>query len=728
MSGEQAAKVVRQAFEAKGAARVALGALATLLFAMAVHAWSTCGGGGCPDVRALAAQKRGGASLIVDRNGETIASLARTQPRVVSLASVPASLRHAILAVEDKRFYAHEGIDWIRVAGALRANLRAGRFEQGFSTITMQVARTLFPDRIPGRSRTLSRKLLEVRVACEIERRFSKDEILELYLNYVSFGRGAPGIEAASLLYFDHSAASLTLNESALLAALPKGPSHYDPRAHPEAARARRDLILRLMERQQRVAPELAQAARAEPLPVAAAPPPRATDPAGTGYFADAVRARLEPVLGDALYAQPVKVWTTLDLRAQRAAVAALSAQLGAIEGGKLGRFTGERYRPGPRGRGAAYLQGALVMLDVETGDVLAWVGGRDYEHSQFDRVAGASRLAGSAFKPFVYAAAFSRGYALSQPLLDEPLAVQLPDGRVWEPRNLGDSYVGQVSVRRALVESKNVPTVRLAMAIGRSQVAALARRAGLGEVSLEPSMALGAVEVSPLDLTAAYTAFASGGARAAPRLVLRVETLDGRLLWSSTPSRSAVVDAGVAFLVTDALRGALEYGSGARIRSAGFRGAAAGKTGTTNDSTDVWFVGYTPRVAAGVWIGFDDPRPIIPGAIAGRLAAPAWGRLMAAVHGAKGEKRPWPAPPGIVVRRVDRWSGLVVPEGCDTWDDLSYSEFFLSGWEPAPFCPGRDDPPLRGFWTEGRVNQALSGPTPGARAAPAAAWTSSRP
>jgi penicillin-binding protein 1A len=234
-------------------------------------------------------------------------------------------------------------------------------------------------------------------------------------------------------------------------------------------------------------------------------------------------------------------------------------------------------------------------------------------------------------------------------------------------------------------------------------------------------------VDVSPLDLTAAYTAFASGGARAAPRLVLRVETLDGRLLWSSSPARSPVVDAGVAFLVTDTLRGALEWGGGARIRSAGFRGTAAGKTGTTNDSTDVWFVGYTPRVAAGVWIGFDDPRPIIPGAIAGRLAAPVWGRLMAQVGGGSGARRPWPAPPGVVVRKVDRWSGLVVPEGCDTWDDLTYPEFFLSGWEPATFCPG-DEPPARGFWTEGRVNEAVSAPAPGAFAAPTATWTSSRP
>jgi penicillin-binding protein 1A len=724
---EQTAASVDRAFEAPGGARVAIGVIAIAVFAGVLRAWATCGGSGCPDVRALAARLRGGTSLVLDRNGALLASLARTEPQFVPLASVPLSMRQAIVAVEDKRFYAHEGIDWIRVAGALRANLRAFAFEEGFSTITMQLARTLFPDRIPGRSRTLSRKLLEVRVACEIERRFTKDEILELYLNYVSFGRGAPGIEAASLFYFGHPASSLSLGESALLAALPKAPSHYDPRAHPEPARARRDLILRLMERQKRVAPELARAARAEPLPVTPAPPPRANDPAGAGYFTDAVRAQLETILGDSLDAQPVKVWTTLDLAAQRAAVAALSAQLRAIEDGKLGAFTGERYQPGPRGA-RTYLQGALVSMDVEKGDVLAWVGGRDYEHSQFDRVSRARRLAGSAFKPFVYAAAFSRGFGLSQPLLDEPLTVMLPDGRIWEPRNLGGSYAGRISVRQALVESKNVPTVRLAMAVGRSQVAALARRAGLGEISLEPSMALGAVAVSPLDLTAAYTAFASGGVRAAPRLVLRVETLDGRVIWSSTPDRSPVVDAGVAFLVTDALRGALEYGSGAGIRGAGFRGTAAGKTGTTNDSTDVWFVGYTPRVVAGVWIGFDDPRPILPGAIAGRLAAPVWGRLMSSVGGASSARPPWPPPPGVVVRRVDRWSGLVLPEGCDSWDDLSYSEFFLSGFEPASFCPGRDEPPARGFWTEGRVNETVIAPPRLSWPGPPATRTSSRP
>jgi penicillin-binding protein 1A len=681
--------------------------LPILALLLLCRGWDTCGFQGCPDVRELTRRQLGGASVLVDRNGEPFANLLATEPRMVKLASLPPTVREAFLAVEDQRFYKHSGIDWRRVAGATRANLRAGGFEQGFSTITMQIARNLFPERIPGRARTLKRKLLEIRVAREIERCFGKDEILELYLNHIAFGQGTRGIEAASLVYFGREAKTLTLAESALLAALPKAPSRYDPRAHPDAARVRRDLVLRLMEKQGRVSPDAARAARAEPLGVAQAPPPRAVDPLNSAYFADAVRATLERALGDSLYAQPVRVFTTLDLGAQREAVAALEAQLRTIESGKLGAFGGAHYAPGPAGS-TPYLQGAVVLMDARSGDVLAWLGGRDSGQSQFDRVASARRLAGSAFKPFVYAAAFGRGFALSQPLVDEPFALPLSDGSFWEPKNFGDTYDGRVSVRQALVTSKNVPTVHLAEAVGRPVVASLAGRAGIEGVPLEPSMALGTVAVSPLQLTAAYTAFAAGGVRALPRLVLRVETMDHRVLWSSQPERAPVVDAGVAFLVTQALRDAIDRGSGARARRGGFRGAAAGKTGTTNDGTDAWFVGYTPELAAGVWIGFDEPRPIVRGATGGRLAAPVWGRLMAAVAGSRKPARDWPTPNGIVVREVDSWSGLVLAEGCGSWSDSSYREFFLEGFVPASYCPGREEPPASGFWTDGRITETL--------------------
>jgi penicillin-binding protein 1A len=681
-----------------------------LVLVLLCRTWDTCAFQGCPDVRELSRRQLDGASLLVDRNGEPFANLLATEPRMVKLESLPPTVREAFLAVEDQRFYKHAGIDWRRVAGATRANLRAGGFEQGFSTITMQVARNLFPERIPGRARTLKRKLLEIRVAREIERCYAKDEIFELYLNHIAFGQGTRGVEAASLVYFGREAQSLTLAESALLAALPKAPARYDPRAHPDAARTRRDLVLRLMEQQGRVSPEAARAARAEPLGVAAAPPPRAQDPINSAYFAEAVRAELERALGDSLYAQPVRVFTTLDLAAQREAVTALEAQLRTIESGKLGAFKGASYVPGPP-PGGAYLQGAVVVMDARSGDVLAWLGGRDSGQSQFDRVASARRLAGSAFKPFVYAAAFGRGFALSQPLVDEPFALELADGTVWEPKNFGGSYDGRVSVRQALVASKNVPTVHLAEAVGRPVVASLAGRAGIEDVPLEPSMALGTVAVSPLELTSAYTAFAAGGVRALPRLVLRVETMDHRVLWSSQPERAPVLDAGVAFLVTQALRDAIDRGSGARARRGGFRGAAAGKTGTTNDGTDAWFVGYTPELAAGVWIGFDEPHPIVRGATGGRLAAPVWGRLMAAIAGSRKPAKDWPTPNGVVVREVDASSGLVLADGCE-WPGSSYREFFLEGFVPASYCPGREEPPAAGFWTDGRVTES-SPPAP---------------
>jgi penicillin-binding protein 1A len=283
----------------------------------------------------------------------------------------------------------------------------------------------------------------------------------------------------------------------------------------------------------------------------------------------------------------------------------------------------------------------------------------------------------------------------------DVPLSIPLSDGGVWEPKNLGDSYDGIVSLRDALVLSKNVPTVRLAQSVGYPTVAAFARRAGLRDLPSQPSLALGAGAVSPLELTAAYTIFAAAGRRVEPRLVASVETLDGRVLWRGGTRATPVLDPPVAFLVTEALRDALVRGSGARVRRAGFRGTAAGKTGTTNDGTDVWFVGYTPDVVAGVWIGFDEPRPITRNAVAGRLAAPVFGRLMASVAGGGGRPRGFSVPRGVVTREVDPATGLVLTAGCAPLWQEPHREFFLEGWEPAAYCPGVEEPPVHGFWTE---------------------------
>jgi penicillin-binding protein 1A len=684
--------------------RTAWIAFAVILVSLALLfsiSWQYCFFDGCPDVASLAAYQPGGAPMLLDRNGEVFADLMPVERQVVPLFELPSHVPQSFLAVEDKRFHEHGGVDWHRVGGALVANLRSGGFDQGFSTITMQLARNIFPERIPGQEQTTSRKLLEVRVAREIEAKYSKEEILELYLNHIYFGNRARGIEAAALQYFGVPAAQLTLPQAALLAALPKAPSHYDPRRHPREALERRNLVLKLMQEQGRIPRLQAEEAAREPLAIARAPRQSRVESGLAPWFVEQVRRQLEERFGDDLYTRPLRVYTTLDSRAQRAAEEELRRQLKMIESGQLGGFDGTRYRAEvePPKDGTPYLQGAVVVLDAQNGDVLAWVGGRDFAHSQFDRAAQARRQVGSAFKPFVYAAALARGFVLSQPLVDRPLTVRMSGGRIWKPRNFTDEYDGEVTLRDALVRSKNVATVRLASELGLGEVVQVAEKAGIEEPSNElPSMALGAVPVSPLELTAAYTGFAGLGRAVEPRMILRVETLDGERIWEQEPRRQDVIEPEVAFLVTDVLAEALERGTGTAVRRVGLKAPAAGKTGTTNDGADTWFVGYTPDLVAGVWIGFDQPRPIVEDATGGRLAAPLWGRLIERIYERRPRPKPWEMPRRVVKRPVDPATGLLLEDGCAPLQGKPYQELFIEGREPAAFCPGEEPPPRDGF------------------------------
>jgi penicillin-binding protein 1A len=661
-------------------------------------AWQNCFFGGCPDVRGLAAYQPGGAPVLLDRQGEVFADLTPVSQEIVPLFELPAHVPQAFLAVEDQRFYEHNGVDWRRVGGSILANFKAGGFREGFSTITMQLARNAFPKEIPGQERSTSRKFLEMRVAEEIEARYSKEEILELYLNHIYFGNRARGIEAAARQYFGVSAKEMTLPQAALLAALPKAPSHYDPRRHPREALERRNLVLALMEAQGRLPRLMARAARLEPLGIVPAPPEQKVESGLAPWFVEQVRRELEERFGDDLYRQPLRVWTTLDSRAQRAAEEELSRQLRRVEAGELGRFQGPRYSADfkPPASGTPYLQGAFVMLDAHGGDVLAWVGGRSFAQSQFDRVASARRQAGSAFKPFVYAAALRDGFVLSQPLPDTPLRVRLAGGQVWVPRNFTGRYEGVVTMRDALVRSKNVVTVRLADATGLGDVARLARSSGLDRVPEVPSVALGSLNVSPLELTSAYSAFATLGEAVEPRMILRVEDEDGRVLWRSQPRRRKVIDPGVAYLITDVLSDALRRGTGIAALGSGFKAPAAGKTGTTNDGADTWFVGYTPEVVAGLWIGFDRPRQIVEDATGGRLAAPVWGRVAERYYRGRKMPEPWKMPEGVIARQVDPATGLILKDGCSS--SQAVRELFLEEMQPAAYCPGREAPPRNGF------------------------------
>lgn len=677
---------------------------AGLFLLVLVLLWQRCGLAGCPNVEMLRSYTPGGAPALLDRHGEEFAELTPVDHEIVSLADLPEHVADAFIAVEDQRFHEHDGVDWRRVFGAAWHNVTTLSFAEGFSTIPMQLSRNVFRDRIRGEEKTLRRKLLEIRVAGEIEDSFSKDEILELYLNHIYFGGGVWGIEAASRHFFGRSAADLSLRQAALLAALPKAPNNYDPRVHPERARARRDLVLSLMAEQGRIDTETAESEAERGLGVLREPPRARSRSHETGYYVEAVRRVLESRFGDDLYTAPVRIHTTLDVAAQSAAADELDRQIRGIERGRFGRIPPAPADTADNGHSNA-LQGAVVVVDPDSGDVLAMVGGRDFSESRFDRAILGRRQAGSAFKPFVYAAALARGRSLADMLDDGPLEVDLRGGGVWRPRNFDGRNGGSITLRDALVHSRNIPTVRLAMETGEARIGALARSAGIrSDVPTNPAMALGVAAVSPLDMAAAYTMFASLGTAVEPRFIRRVEGEDGEILWAPPVERARVLDPIAAYLTTDALRDAVDRGTGAVVRRVGARGPVAGKTGTTNDALDTWFVGYTPALVGVVWIGFDRPRPLPTGATGGRLAAPVFGHMLRRIQRTRPLPDPWARPAGITEARIDPGTGLVLEKGCIPRSGTARTELFRSGSVPAASCPRTPPPPSSGVWDRIRI------------------------
>ena len=676
-------------------ARRGLLAIAVVLPALAAGAvwalWQRCGLRGCPDVRVLEELAHDRGAIVLDRRGREVARLHRSERVIIPLDSLPPYVPAAFIAVEDRRFWTHGGIDWRRIGGAALANLRAGRIREGFSTITMQLARNVFPERLPYAERSLLRKFAEMRVAREIEARYSKREILELYLNRIYFGSGAWGIEAAAREYFGKGARELTLSEAALLAGMISNPYILNPRTNPRSCIRRRRVVLELMLSQGVVTPgEFAAADTARLITGHSTLREGRRAP----YFIAEVRRLMERELGEALYTGGFVIHTTLDADAQAIAEAELEAQLQAVEAGRFGPYDHPVYRPDAdlvSPAGTAYLQGALVMLDAATGDVLAMIGGRDFSDSRYNRATVAERQPASTFKPIVYAAALANGHTPLDRLDDRPLRRTI-NGEVWAPRNMDDRYADSISLRDALVVSSNVATVRLAEDVGLDHVIDLARRLGLRRrFPRVPALALGTAEVSLLDMTTAYAAFATLGRLPTPRLVVRVEDRHGRVVWQRRPRGRRVLDPRIAYLVTDIMRDVVDRGTGKAVRAVGFRGPAAGKTGTSNNATDLWFIGYTPSIVTGIWIGLDLPRSVGPDASSERIVAPLWGRIMRRV--APPDEKPWRPPPGIVVRRIDEDGNAYSPD-CAPARELR-TEYFLVGSAPASRCraPLRNGP-----------------------------------
>lgn len=659
-------------------------------------AWAVvCREGRCPSISSLEDYVPAQTSKLYAADGRFITELGLERRTLIRLGDIPRSVRAAVVATEDRRFYQHAGIDYFRIFGAVLRNLRAGGYAQGFSTITMQLARNVFPDRI-SREKTLLRKLKEARVARAIEKRYSKDKILELYLNQVYLGNGAYGVETASQRYFGKSVRNVTLGEAAVLAGLLKGPERYNPRRFADRAIQRRNTVLELMRRSGSITDADASLAKASPLQLA----DRTESGDIAPYFVEWVRQELDEHFGKSLYAEGLKVYTSLDVDMQTAAERALENQLQAIEAGKFGPYnhlTYEAYvaRSAEGGQtGAAnspYLQGAFIVIEPSTGAVRAMVGGRDFGDSKFNRAVQALRQPGSTFKPIVYATAVHEGFAPSQIVEDSPIALDQVSGETWTPQNFDFKFMGEMPMRRALYMSRNLAAIRTGMAVGADAVISMARNFGISTpIPPYPSIFIGSADVYPLQLIGAYSVFANLGERTAPHAILKVETADGKLLWKPRPDHDIVLSPEEAWLMVNMMKDVVVRGTAARIWADGFRVPAGGKTGTTNDGADVWFVGYTADLVAGVWMGFDRPQKIKANAQGGTLAAPAWEAFMKEIYRRKPQPPDWPRPDGVVTREIDSKTGRLANSRCM---DAVVTEFFIQGSEPTRTCTDEAGP-----------------------------------
>ncbi len=557
-----------------------------------------------PDIRSAGDYRPLVATRVLDRHGREIDAIFREYRIVIPYRRMAPLLPRAFVAAEDSRYWHHGGLDIWSIVRAAVNNLRSGRRSQGGSTITQQVTRSL----LLTREKSYFRKITEAILAYRLDRMLSKKEILAIYLNEIYLGEGAYGVEAAARTYFGKSAADLDLAEIALLAGLPQAPSRYSPLTHFEAARARQRYVLNRMAEDGIITPAQARRAWAEKIRLRKS----GRHKERTGYFTGYVRRQLSGRYGsEELYRQGLVVSTTLDSGLQEAAVRAV-------------RNGADRVRR--RQKAQHPPQGALVALD-DTGRILAMVGGLDYGASPYNRAVVARRQPGSVFKPLIYAAAFERGMSPDSVIDDQPLAIRNRDGSTWKPKNYDNRFHGPTSLREALVHSRNIVTIRLLQEIGIRPVLDLAKKAGItAPLKPELPLALGASPVSLLEMTGAYTIFSGDGLLHAPFAITRVRDRDGRVHpWSRQAARR-VISPATARLMASILAEVIGRGTGRPAR--GIPGAA-GKTGTSDDNRDAWFIGFTRSVTAGVWLGYDRGRSLGRGETGGRAAAPVWKEFM---------------------------------------------------------------------------------------------------
>ena len=591
-----------------------------------------------PSIAALKDYRPSIATRVYADNNELIDEFFLEDRKVIKLADVPKIVIQAFVAAEDARFYQHRGFDLQGITRAFYKNIEAGRIVQGGSTITQQVAKSLYL----SSERKYMRKIKEAILAYKIDKYLTKDEIMSLYLNHIYLGHGTYGIEAASHGYFGKSAKYLTLPEAALLAGLPKAPSSYSPFINFDKARQRQTYVLDRMVEDEYITQEEKSRALAIPIKLKSTRPKEKIAP----YFIENVRRYVLEIYGsDVLYKEGLEIYTTLNIDMQKAARDAVERGLQELE-------AREGYEKG-------VVQGAFLCMDAKTGAVTAMVGGRDFKKSEFNRATQSKRQPGSSFKPFIYTAAFDKGMTPSTRILDAPIVYEnrsSPDG-FWKPKNFDGKFNGPTTLRTALVQSRNIITIKVLQEIGVDYAAAYATNMGItSPLSKNLTMALGTSSVTLQEMVRAYGVLANQGKRVVPFFIKKIVDRTGQVFEETQVKSEQVIDPRIAFISSYVMQDVVESGTGRRAKSIG-RPVAA-KTGTTDDMRDAWFIGFTPSLVAGVWVGFDQERSLGKQEVGGRAAAPIWLYFMEkAVRGKPVEI--FPVPDGIVFIKVDPHTGM---------------------------------------------------------------------
>jgi len=613
-----------------------------------------------PQIRALESFKPSAVTRIYSSDQVLLSELFIEKRDPVPLNKIPDHLKKAIVATEDKNFYRHSGVDLKGILRAIYKDIMARKFVEGASTITQQLAKTLFLTH----KKTLVRKLKEAILAFQLERRYTKDEILELYLNQIYFGSGAYGVKAAGRTFFNKSVESLTLSESALIAGMPKSPSRMSPLINKELAVKRRNTVLKQMVRNRIIANDEYKKALSEPLQTAESPVQSAKAP----YFVRYVLNILEEEIGSSLiYRGGLTVFTTLDYDLQAAAESAVIKGLARLEA----RMKQKKIQsPDP--------QAAVICIDIKAGGISTLIGGKDFSQSPFNRATTAKRQPGSAFKPILYGYAIEQGFPQNMLILDAP--VIFPGGganKSWKPENFTRNYMGEITLRKSLAFSKNIPAVRLIEKLGPSSVAGFAHSLGI-KSHLFPylSLALGTSEVTLLELTSAFTVFPNHGGHITPFAITEVHDRRGKIIWRAKPKKKIAMSGTGAAIITDMLHGVIMEGTGRKARF--LRQPLAGKTGTTNQYKDALFIGFSPSIATGVWVGQDSSKTLGKGETGAKAALPIWIDVMKKAE-TKSPRLYFDFPDETVKVRIDPVTGYSAPEN----DPNSVEALFKKGSEP---------------------------------------------